>query len=276
MWLWYFKVDESPEVIRPLEELQSRTRLRFFVRVGMASALTFVLINALLAGLLSTIWRAMRAAQWIGFLLGLAGTACVIVQWTPQIWTTWKLKAVGSLSLLMLLIQLPGTLIVIYFQGFVNSAHWSTVLPYIVTAIQFFILIALCLFFLARDWWQMRAAASLAEQHPEYSFSQLENNIQSKRKIITNPDEAEAESMMNLEFDAEDAEDAEDVHTHISGRFPAADPHAAPAPFQQNMKEVETLLKGLTSTKEEEQTTTQNHDFETQEEMVDLDDDNGF
>ena len=242
MWLWYFKVDESPDVIRPLEELESRSRLRFIVRVGMASSLGFLIVNAALAGLLNSVWRATRSAQWIGFLLGMAGTACVIVQWAPQIWTTWKLQAVGSLSLLMLIIQLPGTLIVIYFQSFVNGAHWSTVLPYVVTTLEFIALIALCVFFMARDWWKMRIAATIADQHPEYAFSHLDNTIRSKRTIITNPDEAEAEYMMNLEF--EDGDDM-DNDASVPDHFPAANTSAAPAPLAESMKEVQILLKGL-------------------------------
>lgn len=223
MWLWYYKIDESPEVVRPLEELEHRAKKRMRVLIFFCTAIGVLLVNIVLAGLFNVVWKVVKVAQWIGFLLGIVGTVCVILQWGPQIWTTWKLKAVGSLSVLMLLIQLPGTLVVIYFQGVVNDAHWSTVLPYVVNAIEFTILLGLCGFFITRDWWRMRTAAQIAEQHPDYAFSHLDENIRTTRKIITDPtnaDEAEAEAMMNLEFDDEDdlglASDSDNDQTRLT------------------------------------------------------------
>ena len=48
----------------------------------------------------------------------------------PQIYTTWKLKSPGSLSLLMLLLQAPGTIIVVIFY-ILDGANWSIWLPFL-------------------------------------------------------------------------------------------------------------------------------------------------
>jgi hypothetical protein len=41
--------------------------------------------------------------------LGILAAVLASIQYLPQIWTTWKLKAVGSLSIPMMCIQTPGS-----------------------------------------------------------------------------------------------------------------------------------------------------------------------
>lgn len=230
-------------MVRPPEEVDKRRKLVRLVQVALAATLGFLLMNVIIASFLSTSPSTKLAAQWIGFLLGGLGTSAVVIQWTPQIITTWRLQAVGSLSLVMLLIQLPGILMVVYFHAIVNKGHWSTVLPFIATALQFAVLIILCSFFMARDWWRIRAAAKLAQAHPEYAFENLDNTIQTKRTVIsTSPDEAEAESMMNLELDEEEEVDLEDHHSSTH--------------FNDDMKEVNNLIekmKDSTSSQQQQQ-----------------------
>ncbi len=50
----------------------------------------------------------------------------VVVQWTPQLYQTYKTRQVGSLSLLMLAIQVPGAFLVVIFQA-ISGADWTTV-----------------------------------------------------------------------------------------------------------------------------------------------------
>jgi len=83
--------------------------------------------------------------------LGLISAVLMIVQWTPQIYTTVKLKSAGSLSVTMILLQLPGALLVVFFQGVVNGADFTTWAPYIFGAIQMAILVALIFAFKLRD-----------------------------------------------------------------------------------------------------------------------------
>ncbi|ELR14976.1 PQ loop repeat-containing protein [Acanthamoeba castellanii str. Neff] len=56
-----------------------------------------------------------------GWGVGILATAVTFIQWSPQIWKTWKLKAVGAFSILTLAIQAPGTMVVVYFLLFVAS-----------------------------------------------------------------------------------------------------------------------------------------------------------
>lgn len=202
MWTYYYKIDDSApgEIMRSYDEIEGRRKLVRWVQIGTGGAVLTLLMNVLLAALFNTTFHASKLASWIGFLLGLAGTAAVIVQWAPQIWTTFKLGSAGSLSVAMLLMQLPGTVTVIYFQSFVNKAHFTTVMPYYMTVIQFVILISLCFFYFLRDRYRMWKAARLADTLPDYKFAHLDDTIASSRVTVPiSTDEQEAEYMMNLE-----------------------------------------------------------------------------
>lgn len=238
MWIFYYKIDDSDEIgrIRSYEEIESRRKLVRWVQLGAGGAILTLLANLLFAGLLNTTINAVRLASWIGFILGLIGTVAVIVQWAPQIWTTFKLGSSGSLSVVMLIIQLPGTVAVIYFQAYVNKAHWSTVLPYIVSVVEFVILISLCFFYMARDRYQMWRAAKAAESMPEYKFAHLDETIASTRVTVpdaTSIDEQEAESMMNLELEESDGSEMEDGYRFHQSNI---------TPLSETMAQVERLL----------------------------------
>jgi len=86
-------------------------------------------------------------AETLGYLSALG----ILIQWSPQIWTTWKLQSAGCLSLVMLCIQMPGALLVVFFQGILNHAHFTTWAPYILGAIQQTILIVMIIIFYLRD-----------------------------------------------------------------------------------------------------------------------------
>jgi len=79
--------------------------------------------------------------------LGIISAIITIAVWMPQIWTTWKLKDPGSLSIWMLLLQMPGALLVVYFQGIVNGGDWTTWVPYVAQAVQQTVLILLWAWF---------------------------------------------------------------------------------------------------------------------------------
>ncbi|KCV72212.1 hypothetical protein H696_01612 [Fonticula alba] len=60
------------------------------------------------------------AAQTIGSILVLGSAIGQLTQWCPQIYTTWKLKSIGSLSLPMVLLQCIGSAITAYFISTVS------------------------------------------------------------------------------------------------------------------------------------------------------------
>ena len=49
---------------------------------------------------------------WAGFL-GVTSAALAVIQYAPQIYTTWKLKLVGALSIPMMCIQTPGAVLMV-------------------------------------------------------------------------------------------------------------------------------------------------------------------
>lgn len=60
----------------------------------------------------TNLWLTTRhpeALQWYANGLGLAATILAVLQYLPQMWTTYRLKTVGSLSIPMMLIQTPGS-----------------------------------------------------------------------------------------------------------------------------------------------------------------------
>jgi uncharacterized protein with PQ loop repeat len=82
-----------------------------------------------------------------GQVIGIISAISVVIQWSPQLYTTWKEGEAGSLSIPMLLMQLPGSLSTVYFQAFLDKGDITTWGPYMVTAVQQSILIMMCLIF---------------------------------------------------------------------------------------------------------------------------------
>lgn len=81
--------------------------------------------------------------------LGIAASVLVAIVWLPQIYTTLRERSPGSLSIEMLLLQAPGSVLVVIFQAVLANPPlpWSTWLPYIITSLEQFLLIGLWLFF---------------------------------------------------------------------------------------------------------------------------------
>lgn len=78
-------------------------------------------------------------ADWVGYV----GAVAMALQYLPQIRTTMALQSSGSLSVVTLLITLPGYVLTIYFQGILNSAPLSTWLPNVFASIELLLLIGL-------------------------------------------------------------------------------------------------------------------------------------
>eukprot|EP01087_Luapelamoeba_hula_P024681 TRINITY_DN9492_c0_g1_i1.p1 TRINITY_DN9492_c0_g1~~TRINITY_DN9492_c0_g1_i1.p1 ORF type:complete len:371 (-),score=51.31 TRINITY_DN9492_c0_g1_i1:44-1156(-) len=89
---------------------------------------------------------------WFGWAVGMGSIVTVFIQWTPQIWKTWRLKAVGSFSIITLLIQAPGTMVIVYFLVFLSHESLSTWLSYFAAGLQQFVLLGLLIYF----WWRNR------------------------------------------------------------------------------------------------------------------------
>jgi len=78
-----------------------------------------------------------------GYSMGIVSTVMTFTQWAPQIYNTFRSKSVGSFSILMLVIQAPGSFVIIYFLVFVSHESVSTWLSYVSAATQQVVLIGL-------------------------------------------------------------------------------------------------------------------------------------
>lgn len=79
--------------------------------------------------------------------LGIFAAMLTVIEWAPQIWTTFWTKAARTLSLPMVCVFAPGTLVGAGFMIFVSKDTWSTWLPQLVSGIQLFILLGLLFYF---------------------------------------------------------------------------------------------------------------------------------
>eukprot|EP01095_Lingulamoeba_sp_RSL-Kostka_P016111 TRINITY_DN7732_c2_g1_i1.p1 TRINITY_DN7732_c2_g1~~TRINITY_DN7732_c2_g1_i1.p1 ORF type:complete len:315 (+),score=37.46 TRINITY_DN7732_c2_g1_i1:36-980(+) len=115
----------------------------------LITSVGFVIVGciSLLSGLLLLSFGYKSAiVQNFGLLCGFFVVVAAIFQYTPQIFYTFKTKKVGSLSLLMLIIQCPGNFLVVLFQV-LYSANFSTWLPFLVAGIEQIILICQIIYY---------------------------------------------------------------------------------------------------------------------------------
>eukprot|EP01130_Rhizamoeba_saxonica_P001140 TRINITY_DN1101_c0_g1_i1.p1 TRINITY_DN1101_c0_g1~~TRINITY_DN1101_c0_g1_i1.p1 ORF type:complete len:133 (-),score=19.57 TRINITY_DN1101_c0_g1_i1:20-418(-) len=84
-------------------------------------------------------------------ILGYTSAGLTVAQWSPQIYTTYVFKGPGSLSLVTLLLQMPGAFLVVAFQ-IMSKKGISTWGPYLVGGIQQFILVLLIVYYMIRDY----------------------------------------------------------------------------------------------------------------------------
>ena len=91
-----------------------------------------------------------------GKSIGTLSSILVFIQYAPQMYTTYQIKGSGSLSTTMLLIQAPGGIINCLFMAIGQKENFSTWLPFLVSALQQFILLGMCFYY---DW----------NKNPQYS-----------------------------------------------------------------------------------------------------------
>ncbi|ODV80793.1 mannosyltransferase [Suhomyces tanzawaensis NRRL Y-17324] len=78
---------------------------------------------------------------------GLLSTALTMVKYVPQIYTTYKLKHPGTLSVGMMCIQTPGGFILTADLFFTKGSHWSSWVSYFTAASFQGALLTLCIYY---------------------------------------------------------------------------------------------------------------------------------
>lgn len=131
----YFRTDPTPQ-----ESVAQRKKTKLQA-LGVLIFTTFLaLVLGVLAGVMYyDLHFSGKAVSTYAKFLGIASSLLMLVQWAPQIYTTFKIKvdlsaivfsyhqSPGSLSVAMLLLQMPGALLIMFFQAILNSADVTTV-----------------------------------------------------------------------------------------------------------------------------------------------------
>jgi uncharacterized protein with PQ loop repeat len=130
LYLIFFRYREANV---PQSELSGKPpRWQTAVMVGLTCVL-HGLIVIVLSGVF-TLALPTHLNFWANFL-GVMSAILAAIQYLPQIWTTYQLKHVGSLSIPMMCIQTPGGLLfAASLFGRLGWAGWSTWTIYLLTA----------------------------------------------------------------------------------------------------------------------------------------------
>jgi len=136
-------------------------RIRYWATIGLISSFLTMMLTLYIGVLLVVeLGSDSKYVTGYAYALGIIAAVGPAFTWTTQIWTTYKLKTPGSFSILSLLIQTPGTFIVVVFQGIINKeliAAFSTT----VAGIEQVILLVLCIYYIIKEKRAARAKASL-------------------------------------------------------------------------------------------------------------------
>lgn len=135
-----------------LTNIRAAPRNRDAVTVGSSMLLSlFVVGLASIATVATDTPTHSRTQTWADFLGTVAGTLAA-VQYVPQIYFTWRLKSIKSLSVITMLIQVPGAFLFAFSLWLrVGWAGWSTWLVYIVTGILQSVLLFLAIMYFFAD-----------------------------------------------------------------------------------------------------------------------------
>lgn len=78
---------------------------------------------------------------------GIMSTLLTVIKYVPQIYTTYRLKHPGTLSIPMMCIQTPGGFVFTATLFFTKGSHWSSWMSYFVAAMLQGTLLLLCIYY---------------------------------------------------------------------------------------------------------------------------------
>ena len=130
--------------------------------VVIVCAATFVATSVV--SVVFLLWYPERLGA-LATALGVFAAVLACIQYIPQIWTTWKLQHVMSLSIPMMLIQTPGSFVFATSLAIrLGSAGWSAWGVYIVTGCLQGCLLFMAIKFELRDRKKSRLATEQATE----------------------------------------------------------------------------------------------------------------
>lgn len=150
---------------------------------------TLVGVSAFVHGLLVVILTGVFAIarpnylnSWANFL-GVMATSLAVIQYFPQIWTTYHLKHAGSLSIPMMCIQTPGGFLFatsLFFR--LGWKGWSTWSIFVVTAAMQGVVLGMCIYYEIAA----RRASRLESSHGGNDQDASANRTQHQDRPIAN------------------------------------------------------------------------------------------
>jgi uncharacterized protein with PQ loop repeat len=93
----------------------------------------------------------VRYIAFVANVMGLLGAILAILQYFPQIYTTYSLKHAGSLSIPMMCLQTPGGFILTASLAAREGTTWSSWLPYLTAAVLQGIVLVLAVYYETRN-----------------------------------------------------------------------------------------------------------------------------
>eukprot|EP00698_Gefionella_okellyi_P000955 TRINITY_DN10834_c0_g1_i2.p1 TRINITY_DN10834_c0_g1~~TRINITY_DN10834_c0_g1_i2.p1 ORF type:complete len:239 (+),score=34.79 TRINITY_DN10834_c0_g1_i2:362-1078(+) len=131
---------------------KQKERRDYFGNIVLFWVLTFLL--ALTIGLtaifLVVVGPYSKASIIYAYTMGGISAVAMIIQWVPQIVITVVRKDPGSLSIPMLCIQAPGSLVLAFYQLFAQNVGVTTWLPFVLNGVLGFVLLIICFVFYCR------------------------------------------------------------------------------------------------------------------------------
>ncbi|KAJ3429787.1 pq loop repeat protein [Anaeramoeba flamelloides] len=124
-------------------------------------------------------------ARTLAQILGVVSGIIVLFQWIPQIYSTYRFKGAGSVSVITLAVQAPGGFINVAFMIFISKEKFSTWFSFFVNTIQVIILFTMIIYYHLKSKIKIKNkkkySIDLKENEPLISNKYINNNVDNSK-----------------------------------------------------------------------------------------------
>lgn len=117
------------------------------LKIDFNILILYVVINLVFLFYLLNLKKNKDVLSLFADISGVISTFLAIIQYIPQLFTTYKIKHAGSLSIPMMLLQTPGGYIWSLSLFLQPNSKWSSWLPYFAAANLQLVLLLMCVYF---------------------------------------------------------------------------------------------------------------------------------
>jgi len=122
--------------------------------------------------------------EYLAGIFGLGSTFLSTIQFLPQIRKTYVNKSVGALSIPSMLIQCPGSFILVVFLAIQPGTNWTTWITYFAGGTLQGILLSLCIYYYIKNKDNQPQDECNEEEEEEEEENNIENNIENDAKNV--------------------------------------------------------------------------------------------